>query len=260
MAHEQDGRNRFAPRMADMRIATAFLTRLAIRVPEDTARGALAGAAWAFPVIGLGVGLAGGVAFAVASWFGLTYWLAAVIAVAVQLALTGALHEDAVADVADGFGGGQGREAKLSIMRDSRIGSFGVAALVLVFAARLGAIAALGGSWAVIAALMVSGAASRGAMAGLMRALPPARDDGLGHDAGRPQQNGVLVAAAIAGIAAGVLLGVGAAVAALVGAVLGAAAIGLLAKRQIGGQTGDVLGAGQQIAEVSCLCAIIAFG
>lgn len=261
MTHDTEGRHARRPRhVADVRVAGAFLTRLAIRVPDDTGRGALAAAAWAFPLIGLGVGLAGGLGFAAASWLGLGVWLAAIAALAIQLALTGALHEDAVADVADGFGGGADKAAKLMIMRDSRIGTYGVAALVLVLGARFGAMATLGDPGTVVAALLVSGAVSRSAMTWLMRGLPPARDDGLGFAAGVPERNAVAGATVIAVVAAIVFSGIGGGVAAFGGAALGALAIGALARRQIGGQTGDVLGAGQQVAEVLCLAALIAVG
>ena len=260
MAHAREWRRRVPDRIVDLRVAGAFLTRLAIPVPGDLGRSALARAAWAFPLVGVGVGLAGGLAFVAASWFGLTAWLAAITAVAIQLALTGALHEDAVADVADGFGGGNDRDAKLAIMRDSHIGSFGVAALVLVLGARLGALTALGDAGTVAVALIVAGAASRGAMAWLMRALPPARDDGLGFAAGAPSRDAVAGAVAIAAIVALLFAGLSSGAAALTGAGLGALAIGALARRQIGGQTGDVLGAGQQVAEVLGLAALIAVG
>jgi len=240
----------------EFRVATMFLTRLPVRATGDGLP-ALGGAAWAFPLVGLGVGLAAGVVYGVASWFGLTGWLAAVFAVAAQIALTGALHEDGSADVADGFGGGTDKSAKLAIMRDSRIGAFGVIALVLSLAARIGVLAALADTGAVIAALMVSGAASRAGMAVMMRALPAARDDGLGHGAGAPDSDATMVALVIAVAAALLLLGGGGGLAALIGAALGALGLASLARRQIGGQTGDVLGAGQQTAEVLCLCAIV---
>lgn len=260
-AHDAGGwRARLAQGGADLRVASTFLTRLSIPASAGSGRGDLAAGAWAFPLVGIAVGLAGGLAFSAATGFGLTSWLAAIAAVAVQLALTGALHEDAVADVADGFGGGADRDAKLAIMRDSRIGTYGVSALILALAARLGALAALADPGAVVAALVVAGAVSRGGMVWLMRALPPARDDGLGHAAGIPARDAVAGATIIAGIVALLLAGIGGGVAALVGAGLGTLAIGALARRQIGGQTGDVLGAGQQVAEVLCLAALIAVG
>ena len=142
----------------ELRTAAMFLTRLPFR-SGDRGLPALGSTAWAFPLVGLGVGLAAGLVFGIASWLGLTGWLAAVFAVSAQIALTGALHEDGLADVADGFGGGKDAPAKLAIMRDSRIGVFGVITLVLSLAARIGALAALADTATVIAARMVAGPA-----------------------------------------------------------------------------------------------------
>lgn len=243
---------------ADLRIATAFLTRFPVRTRAEAARGALGKAGWAFPLIGIGVGLAGGAVFTIASWLGLTVWLAALFAVAAQVWLTGALHEDALGDVADGFGGGGDRQAKLAIMRDSRVGTFGVIALVLAFAARIAALAALEEAGAVLAALVAAGAVSRAGMVWLMRCLPLAREDGLAHRAGVPDNDTTAVATIIALAAAASASGIAGAVVVAVGAAFGLAAIARLALRQIGGQTGDVLGTGQQTAEILCLCALVA--
>ena len=241
----------------ELRGAAMFLTRLPFRA-ADGGLPALASAAWAFPLVGLGIGLAAGAVYGIAIGFGLTTWLAAIFAVGAQIALTGALHEDGLADVADGFGGGKDKPSKLSIMRDSRIGAFGVIALVLIVAARIGALAALADTATVIAALMVSNAVSRAGIALLMRLLPPARDDGLGHGAGAPDSDATMIALLISVASALLLFGFGGGLAAMIGAAIGVFGVGWLARRQIGGQTGDVLGAGQQAAEVLCVCAIVA--
>jgi len=189
---------------------------------------------------------------------GLSPWLAAIFAVATQILATGALHEDAAADVADGFGGGASREAKLAIMRDSRVGTFGVLALILLVAGRLAALAALAEPGVALAALIAAGALSRALIVGVMRMLPPARGDGLGATAGRPDQRGVALAFAIAMAIAWLALGLGDSLVVLVVAAFGAGLLAGLAKRQIGGQTGDVLGACQQIAELLALAATAA--
>src|SRR5579864_5025125 len=119
----------------DLLIAAAFLTRMPIPTPA-VLPGRLAQASWAFPLVGVGVGLLGGLAYAFAAWLGLPTLAAALIAVAGTAALTGALHEDGLADTADGFGGGATPEAKLTIMRDSRNGAYGVLALIFSVALR----------------------------------------------------------------------------------------------------------------------------
>ena len=108
----------------------AFLTRLPVRCALG-GEGSLARAAWAFPIVGALVGAFGALAFWGAALVGLHPFVAGVLAVAATLLVTGALHEDGLADTADGFGAGGSRERKLEIMRDSRIGTYGVVALVL---------------------------------------------------------------------------------------------------------------------------------
>jgi len=242
--------------VADLRLALAFLTRLPVRLPETEAR-PLGAVAYVFPVVGAIVGLLGGLAFGIADWIGLPAPLAAVVAFTVLILITGGLHEDAVADVADGFGAGGGRERILDIMRDSRLGTYGALALILAMAARIAALAALGAPTLALAALVGAGAAARTAAVGLMFWLPPARSDGLGAGAGRPSPDGFYIALAIAGLI--VLLTLGLWIL-LLGAVLGGGAallVGFLARRRIGGQTGDVLGAAVMACEIGVLLAAV---
>ncbi|HLY45779.1 MAG TPA: adenosylcobinamide-GDP ribazoletransferase [Stellaceae bacterium] len=236
----------------DFITATAVLTRLPVgaAAPEE---GAVAAAGWAFPLVGAGIGALCALAFFLAELLGCDNALAALIAVAAGLALTGAFHEDGLADTADGFGGGRDRAEKLAIMRDSRHGTFGIVALVLSVGLRSAALAAIGDPIHAALALVAAHAASRGVLPALMRLLAPARPDGLGASAGRPS----LVVAIVAGVVgAGIALALlgprsGAIALALSGiAVLLAA---LLARRQIGGYTGDVLGFFQQIGEIAML-------
>jgi adenosylcobinamide-GDP ribazoletransferase len=243
--------------LRDCKVALAFLTRLPVRAEPPWPAADLAASAPMFPVVGALIGLAGAIAYALAVWLGLPPWPAAVVALATTIWLSGALHEDGLADVADGFGGGGTREAKLAIMRDSRIGSYGALALVLALLARAGAIAALAEPAAVAAALVAAGAVSRGALPVVMAALPQARADGLAARAGRPHPLRAAAALLIAALIALVLLG-GTAPAALAAGALVALVVALLAKRQIGGQTGDVLGAVQQLTEIGMLFGTLA--
>lgn len=211
----------------------------------------------AFPLIGALLGIAAGFAFAIATGLGLPVLVAGVIAVALLALMTGALHEDGLADMADGFGGGQTAEKKLAIMRDSRIGAYGVIALVLVLAAKVGALADLNDIGVVMSGLICAGAASRAAMPAMMRWLPAARGDGLGAEAGRPAGEHVWTGIAIAALLS-VLLLTWSGLVALIIAALGVFAVGLLARRQVGGHTGDVLGGTQQISELIFLLALAA--
>jgi adenosylcobinamide-GDP ribazoletransferase len=244
--------------------AFTFLTRLPLSSAQaDALRPAimpsLAEASWAFPLVGLVIGAIGGIAYAIASALALPALAAALIALATTALVTGALHEDGLADTADGFGGGATSERKLDIMRDSRIGTFGVLALIFSIGLRVVAIADIGTGWHVFAALIAAHALSRGVLPAALHRLDPARPDGLGAGAGRPEQNQVLIALAIALVIAVIAIGLRAGLSAAVVAALAAIAIGWLAQRQIGGQTGDVLGAIEQGAETAALLAAAAW-
>jgi adenosylcobinamide-GDP ribazoletransferase len=242
--------------LADLRLALVFLTRLPVRPREGDIR-PLGAVAYVFPLAGAFVGLLGGLAFGVADWIGLPSLLAAIIAVAATVLATGGLHEDALGDVADGFGAGGGRDRILAIMRDSRLGTYGALALILATAARIAALATLPHPTLVLAALIAAGAASRTAATALMLWLPPARSDGLGAGAGRPVPDAVYIGITIASLAVWLVLGLGALI---LGAILGGGAawlVGILAKRRIGGQTGDVLGAAVLACEIGVLLAAV---
>jgi adenosylcobinamide-GDP ribazoletransferase len=207
--------------------------------------------------VGLLVGLAGALAYACAAALGLPPLPAAVLAVAVAVWLTGAMHEDGLGDLADGLGGAT-RAKKLEIMRDPRVGSFGVIAIVLALLARVGALAALAGPAPVAAALLAAGAVSRAAMPVAMLALPQARDDGLAQRAGRPHPARVGAGVAIAILVGLLLLAPPVAIGALLAATLAACLVALHARRTLGGITGDVLGAIQQTAEIAFLLGVVA--
>jgi adenosylcobinamide-GDP ribazoletransferase len=140
-------------------------------------------------------------------------------------------------------------------MRDSRIGTFGALALGLALALRGSAVAEIADPVLVLATLAAAGAASRALMAALMHMLAPARRDGLAFEAGRPRQRDAGTAGAIAVLASLLLLHWTTVLAGVAAAAVVAAAVGGLAKRRLGGQTGDVLGAAQQAAEIAFLLA-----
>jgi adenosylcobinamide-GDP ribazoletransferase len=242
---------------ADLRLALAFLTRLPVPIDGAPPPTALARASRTFPLAGLIIGLVGGLVFALATALSLSSMLAAILTVAVTVAVTGALHEDGLADTADGFGGGATREDKLAIMRDSRIGSFGVLALILAIAARVASLAALGTPAAAFAALVAVHAASRAFVVAVMEREPLARSDGMAASAGRPSRACLLWALGLAALITIVVQGLAGIVALAVGAAV-AWALARLARRQIGGYTGDVLGAVQQASEIAMLLAIVA--
>ena len=211
----------------------------------------------AFPLIGALLGLCGGLAFAVSSALGIPDLVSGIIAISIIALATGALHEDGLADMIDGFGGGRTVETKLSIMRDSRIGAYGVIALITVLAAKVGVLADLGDIGVVICTLICSAATSRAAMPAMMRWLPPARRSGLSAQIGQPTAKDVYIGIAIAGILCVCLLGWSGILAFLMTASAAILMV-LLTKKQIGGHTGDVLGGTQQICELAFLLTLVA--
>ncbi|WP_145103346.1 adenosylcobinamide-GDP ribazoletransferase [Cereibacter sediminicola] len=246
-------KDRLSQRWADVLLALALLTRLPLRARSLPDRGA--SAAWAWPLAGVAVGGLSALVAALSLAAGLPATVAAALALAAQALVTGAMHEDGLADTADGLWGGWTRERRLEIMKDSRTGSYGVAALMLVGLVRWSALAAAleSGSAVLVAAAVLS----RVPMVVLMAWLPNARGAGLSQSLGRPDRRqarlAVLVALAVALLVSGpaaLILGLAAASAAL--------ALGLVARAKIGGQTGDILGASQQLSEAAVFVAAAA--
>ncbi len=245
----------------ELRAAAAFLTLLpgptkAPR-PPSIGGGFLAAAMPMFPLVGAAVGAVAGVLLLAAAGLGLPPLAGALLAVATVVVMTGALHEDGLGDVADGFGGGRGRDDKLRIMRDSRVGAYGVVAIVLSLGLRAAALASLPAALGA-AAFVAAAASSRAALPAILRWLPPARLAGMAADAGRPDAAAVATAAAIGAAIALVAVGPVTGVVAAAVAALAAAVVAVLARWQIGGHTGDVCGAAQQAAEVAALLAVAA--
>ena len=243
----------------ELAAAIGFLTRLPVGwlMPRDP-QVDMAQAIWAFPLAGAAIGLFGGGVFTAAIWVGMPASLCACWSLTATLLLTGALHEDGLADMTDGFGGGRDAVRKLAIMRDSRIGSFGALSLLLSILVRLAALVALASPGRVLAALVVSGALSRAAILVVLVSLPPARMDGLasGMRAASRKAAGVGLALAVA-LTAWILHG-WITIEVSVFAFLAALIVIRLARRQVGGHTGDVLGACAVMTEcvvLTCLCA-----
>ena len=240
---------------ASLAAATQFLTLIPTGGGHELP---LARSAMMFPVIGAAVGLVGALFCFVAAWLGLGPILAAIIGVVAMLVLTKGLHEDGLADLADGLGAHADREGRLAIMRDSRIGAFGAIALIIVIGARVAAIADLQNAMVVIAALVVAAALSRAIMVVAMRVMPAARQEGLASTAGEPAFDEVMIALGVGIILALVFLFPWTWMAALAGGGIAAGIVAWLAMVFLGGKTGDVLGAIQQVSEVGVLAAIVA--
>jgi adenosylcobinamide-GDP ribazoletransferase len=244
--------------VTDLQIGFTFLTRLSLTHREPIATGELSAALWTAPLVGVVVGFVGAGIYWLANALHLPPLPAAVLAVAATALVTGALHEDGLADVADGFGGGATRERKLDIMRDSRIGTYGVCALIVSFMLRVAALTNLGDPALVAAALVTAHAAGRAPLPAFMRLVLPARADGLSADAGRPPVSSAVVALLLGLVALLMVFGFATCAVAIVLLAIGFGVLSWLSKRQIGGQTGDVLGALEQVSESVVLLVAVA--
>jgi adenosylcobinamide-GDP ribazoletransferase len=235
----------------DIALCLVFFTRLPF--PQfDLGGRVLAQAIWAAPLAGIVVALIGGIAYAVAALSGLSAGVAAALALTATMLATGCLHEDGLSDTADGFGGGRAREKKLEIMRDSRIGAYGASALTLSALIRWSAISDLASPAHVFCGLVAAHAASRALLPALMHMLPAARADGLAANAGSVSRETAIAGAAIGAVSL-LFLGLSGAIPAVLCLALAFFAFRMLCRNQIGGQTGDTLGAMQQIGEVTVL-------
>jgi adenosylcobinamide-GDP ribazoletransferase len=233
--------------------AVQFLTRLPTPRLADFEPDWIARSVRYFPLAGQLVGLLSAAVWLAAGrvWPGLP----AAMAIGAGVLITGGFHEDGLADTADGLGGGRDRAQKLLIMKDSRLGSYGALALGLVTALRIAALAACP-PWAGALALIVAHGAARAAAVVVMAALPYAGDVDAAKVA-PPTRGPGWTEVAIALLLGGwpllllppgkALLAIGLAAAATVG-------MAVIARRQIDGVTGDVLGAIEQLAEAALLC------
>jgi len=237
---------------ADVAAALLFSTRLPLPRAAAITGADIARAGWALPIAGAVVGLMTAVIYWLARGTGLPPLIAAGLTVAASLLATGCLHEDGLADVADSFGGGT-RERKLEIMRDSRIGTYGVCALVVSLLLRTAALATIADPALAAPVLVATHMAARSPMALFMRLVPPARADGLSVGVGAPPRASVIAALIIGVVALGIGLGPAAGVCAIALLAAEFAFLRWLCIRQIGGQTGDVLGALEQIGEITIM-------
>lgn len=243
-------------RVGDIAVAIALLTRLPVPGAPDYARGAAA--AWAYPLAGLPVAALAGGAGIVTSYVGLPAPFSALIVLGFLIVLTGAIHEDGLADTADGLWGGWDREKRLQIMKDSHIGTYGVVAIFLFLTWRYAAILMLYDKSPILgfSAVLAAALLSRACMPVLMALLPHARNSGLSHRVGRASRRTAALGVLVAGGLAFAVMGQTVAPA-LVLAAMTTLLVGLVARRKIGGQTGDILGASQQLAEIGVLTILL---
>ena len=238
----------------DARLALGFLTRIPVGKTLDPRP--LSDAARAFPLVGLIVGAAAALALWGATLLAWPPLLSALLALAVLALTTGALHEDGLADTADGLGHRGGPEDKLAVMRDSRIGTFGTLALVFSVGIRAAALSGMRGDIEAVFAVAAACVLSRAALPAVMALHSPARADGLAVAAGQPDLDGVATAGALGVLFALLLVGFQAGVVAAAAAAAAALLAARFAANRLGGITGDVVGAAEQAAQTAALLAL----
>ena len=234
--------------------ALQFLTRVPIRLRREPSLSSTV--AW-FPLAGAIIGAAvGGVAAGM--WELTPPLVAAAVAITLGLLITGAFHEDGLGDVADAFGGGWTVERRLEILKDSRHGTYGVVAICASILVRMMALGSLPGPAVMFASAVAAHAMGRVAAVGMAGTMRLASHTGLGADYGRSTTPlraavGCIVGVGITAVAVGWWVAPLA-----IAALVAAAATGTLARRKIGGISGDALGAAEQVAE--CLCLVVLSG
>jgi adenosylcobinamide-GDP ribazoletransferase len=257
------GTGRFRP-VAELLVSLQFLSRLPIPFSRTIDPVPLSQAMRFFSLAGALLALGSPLAFLGLRYLHVPTLVAAAIAVTLGLMITGALHEDGLADSADGLFGGNSREARLEIMRDSRIGTYGACALFLALLVRVALFQDLEGLPAIefLAVMAAAGAFSRAMVVDLLWASRPARRDGLSAMAGRPTRGTAFFAILTGGaLVIGVGLQLGRPEAGIIAIATATAITGLiraLAGRLLGGQTGDICGATQVLTELGILTAFAA--
>lgn len=241
-------RDSLAPYADDLVSGFGLLSRLPL--PERPFTGARS--VWVWPLVGAVIGVAAGLTAMAGLWADLPPGVTAAAVMAVTTLLTGAMHEDGLADSADGLFGGWTPERRLEIMKDSRIGSYGMLALLITGLARWSALTVLVTSPAPMAILIAAGALSRAPMAVMMMWMPNARQGGLSAGTGRPSLSRTSLCCAVSFTVALIALGPEA-LPLILAAALPAVVMARLAQKRIGGQTGDILGATQHLAETAIL-------
>eukprot|EP01037_Dinobryon_pediforme_P013023 gene13023-biopygen7980 len=255
--------------LRDLMACLRFFTRLQIpQLPFETDIHAMLDfkiAIRMLPFAGVIVGLIGSLVLISGNSLHLPPLISTILMFAALTLVTGGLHEDGLADIADGFGGGGTIARKLEIMKDSRLGSYGVLALIFSSLLRVTAVGSLmtqAGPYAAAGACIAAAALSRGLCLVPLCLLPAARADGAAAAAACPTASTQIFIAVSSLVLTLVFAGLGTfglngALFALACASLASLGMTRLSKAQIGGQTGDVAGATQQVAELTFLVALL---
>lgn len=250
---DQDLKNTFE--WHDVLAAFSLLSRLPVPVDHQRAGERAANAVWAFPLVGASLGAIAGLVAVILQMFLLPSGLTAACALLTLIALSGAMHEDGLADCADGFWGGHNRARRLEIMHDSSVGAYGVVVLIIFMLAQWSAIESLLYANPILV-LAGIGAVSRLPMIFAMWIMPNARNDGLSVGVGMPSTQSVQLSTTLTFLIALIAFG-WAGIGVFIIALLAAVPLFVIANIKIEGQTGDVLGASQKCAEIGAFAAVL---
>jgi len=234
----------------DVILTLTLLTRLPLGKFLQADFDRQASAAWAFPIAGLAVSSIAAIVALVTLSMGLNAALIAGLTLISLMITTGGLHEDGLADTVDGFWGGHSIESRLKIMSDSTIGTYGILALISTIGLRWIALTLL--LPVSVLPLLAVAALSRAGMCAMMAWVPLAKKSGISAAIGSPPVASVAMASFIALTVGWLILGAIILPVVLI-AILVFSSIAILTQQKICGQTGDVLGAAQQVCETVCL-------
>ncbi len=240
----------------DIAAAVMILTRIPIKWSYFSEKEPdISQSLWAYPVVGIIISIFSICVYLVSVSLGWPVFVSSASALLVTVLITGAFHEDGLADVCDGFWGGYTKDRKLEIMKDSRVGTYGVLALLFSLALRIMFLSSLA-TYEAISALIITACVSRTIIVSLLTVMKPAVTDGMGVKAGKPSIYSLCLSITISVVTTYFLAGVG-----VTGLVISVSVLALLfvrfvALRHIGGYTGDVLGAGQQVSEIFIYAAL----
>jgi adenosylcobinamide-GDP ribazoletransferase len=241
----------------DIAAAMMLLTRIPVpwrRISQKPPN--LSRSAWAYPLVGFIISLIGAFIYAIVAYLNLSPMLAALLAVLAMVLTTGAFHEDGLADMADGIGGGMTKDKKLEIMRDSRVGTYGAVALILSIMIRVETLDTFS-YMAAILAIISAAPLSRAMIVLALYLLPPAREKGLGTVAGEPPR-AAMIAALIIGIIPLILLWSPISILlAVMASIIALILVSRIAMKSVDGYTGDILGAIQQVSEAAIMIALL---
>ncbi|GAB3383825.1 adenosylcobinamide-GDP ribazoletransferase [Spongiibacter taiwanensis] len=238
-------------------LAVAFLTRLPVPPDPDYSDAKQARSTRYFPLVGLFIGAVAGMVYLVVLWLTGSVPVAVLLSMLASLLLTGGLHEDGLADCADGLLGGRSREDALRIMKDSRLGSYGVLALMMALLLKAAALIELANVGVIVPVLVLAQGLSRWVAVSFLIDLGYAREEGKSQSFSQPMPVRDFWLAGLALVP--LLLVFSITTLLLIAGALLLARFALAAwfRRRLGGYTGDLLGAAQQICEITVYLAFL---